>query len=378
MISNPETLEKHGARIPYLDGLRGIAAIIVMYFHCILAFSPNHPIAWYIDGQLMVAVFFVMSGYVLTDAYSRATDHPANRIASRIIRLYAPAISAFFLATIIDFLANPISRTLAKKTGWHLLGAWSNHPSLAIRVSDLAGTFVGYKDSGLLHLSTLIPLDSSVCVPLWTISYELLGSILIITLTQALKRSYPTWIAVVISGVLVFGIREIGLFIIGHLLRQWSPQRRGARYRTIASCSALLGFVAINHLGWDFHQARLDATLSGLLNHPSPVNALKSAGGALIVAFVLAFRPIQAALESRPATFLGGLSFPIYLVHWPIVVGAGSIMYAQGHKNPNTIFLCSLVIVIPYALLFSALIDKPAIRISRTPLVLQRRSQSLA
>ena len=65
------------ARKKYLDGLRGLAALGVVAFHSSSFFSaatwtetfgdvPNLVLSRFINGNFMVCIFFLLSGYVLT------------------------------------------------------------------------------------------------------------------------------------------------------------------------------------------------------------------------------------------------------------------------------------------------------------------------
>ena len=103
------------SRLTYLDGLRGISALIVVFSHIILLFYPslytgnistNHGLDienWYAfsliniitNGDFMVCIFFVLSGYVLGKKYrfNNQVEELISGIYKRYIRLVIPVLS---------------------------------------------------------------------------------------------------------------------------------------------------------------------------------------------------------------------------------------------------------------------------------------------
>jgi peptidoglycan/LPS O-acetylase OafA/YrhL len=85
-----------------LDGLRGIAAIAVLFRHTVPNFMPTSPSA---SGYLAVDLFFVLSGFVIAYAYERALLNGmtiAQFMVKRVVRLYplyivAGLVSLLFL-----------------------------------------------------------------------------------------------------------------------------------------------------------------------------------------------------------------------------------------------------------------------------------------
>ncbi|MBW4590021.1 acyltransferase family protein [Aetokthonos hydrillicola Thurmond2011] len=108
-------------KISYLDGLRGIAALLVFIFHFIKIFYAaisdgkveyshlpfgvdlalyDSPFFFLCNGYFSVCIFFVLSGYVLTRAYFTKQDKLIliKRAIARYPRLMIPsAISTLFV-----------------------------------------------------------------------------------------------------------------------------------------------------------------------------------------------------------------------------------------------------------------------------------------
>jgi peptidoglycan/LPS O-acetylase OafA/YrhL len=81
--------QKH---IPQLDGLRGLAVLLVLVGHSAIAFTGVPAFDW-IDGytSLGVQLFFVLSGFLITRILLDAKDRPhyfRNFFARRSLRIY--------------------------------------------------------------------------------------------------------------------------------------------------------------------------------------------------------------------------------------------------------------------------------------------------
>jgi peptidoglycan/LPS O-acetylase OafA/YrhL len=126
-------------RVTQLDGLRGVAALVVVACHVVstlpgtggvfsdrsvglnaaeagAVFSPLH-LLW--NGTPAVHVFFVLSGYVLVLPFTRpgAVRNRAQYYARRFFRLYLPARASLAVAvaliTIIPRSASPLQSSWA-------------------------------------------------------------------------------------------------------------------------------------------------------------------------------------------------------------------------------------------------------------------------
>ena len=99
-------------RFQELDGLRGVAALIVVVFHVMSAFVPawvpdqSEAVPWWADsplavlynGTFAVPVFFVLSGFVLAQASLLPRKHLWLDLALRYLRLALPATASVLLA----------------------------------------------------------------------------------------------------------------------------------------------------------------------------------------------------------------------------------------------------------------------------------------
>jgi peptidoglycan/LPS O-acetylase OafA/YrhL len=94
-------------RYQYLDGLRGIACLMVVAGHYNEAFQPPQTpqmLKPYYDGGLAVGIFFLMSGFVLTGSFSKGHYSIKRLLASRMFRLLVPGIIAICMASVLFFV----------------------------------------------------------------------------------------------------------------------------------------------------------------------------------------------------------------------------------------------------------------------------------
>ena len=117
-------------RFAALDGLRGIAAIVVVFHHFLCAFLPQFvpgltdhtswlvdtPLGLLVNGHFSVYIFFVLSGFVVARAAVKSSDPFYVNIPLRYLRLALPAtasvIMAWGLLTLIPNAATHLNEVL--------------------------------------------------------------------------------------------------------------------------------------------------------------------------------------------------------------------------------------------------------------------------
>ncbi|HYA73240.1 MAG TPA: acyltransferase, partial [Roseiarcus sp.] len=91
-----------------LDGLRGIAAIVIAIYHVPFLWPQDIPAGVFYESYLSVDFFFVLSGFVLAYSYGRRleADLSADQfILMRLIRLYPLYFCAFLISVGVECLA---------------------------------------------------------------------------------------------------------------------------------------------------------------------------------------------------------------------------------------------------------------------------------
>ena len=381
----------------YLDGLRGLAAIQVVLFHYAGAFAPYMTGPGYLryvtNGFSAVYLFFLMSGFVLTYSFERTPLDVGVGIARRIVRLGVPLSAAALLAWVVVAPFPNISITAATLAHSVWAGGMFVGPhDIYHVVADATGfvTLLGYTGTSIFgFLRPFLPLQTaSADQPLWSLHIELWGSFLVLALVYARACSLRAYGAAVIASAVLLGAHPLGLFVAGHVAASLLAQPRirallAQRWATAVGAGVLfLGVTVCTH-------SQLPAIygLERLLMRGSvvPVHLFFTWNdelGATFVFFgVMMTGPAQRALRAPVALWLGRLSFPIYLLHWPIMLTLGAAVFvaALPQVGQSAAVLLSVaaggVVTLGAAEMFERYVDAPAVALSRR---LRARTYTLA
>lgn len=354
-------------RLIALDGLRGLAALIVLACHALLvtpALSIAYgigagsidPTQWWLTftpvhlfwaGTEAVYVFFVLSGYVLTRAMTGAstTAWPGYYVR-RLVRLYLPVWAAVALAALLyAFLPAPA----VGASGW-----------LALHDVHIDAPTIGRDMSLLIDPGDLI-------TPLWSLKWEVVFSLLLplVLVLAAWTRRLPAIVAIVLMlGVIgtgqavgSFALLFLPMFGIGVLLAR-DRGRWSARYgRLRAPMRIGLGVVATLTLlaPWILGAATASP------DHGAVALMLSAAGAALVV-LLFAHDPAAIAVgSSRPLQWVGRRSFSLYLTHEPVVV---TVAILTGWTTGWPVLLVSVGPALVIAGVFHRCCEAPAHRLA--------------
>jgi peptidoglycan/LPS O-acetylase OafA/YrhL len=362
-------------RLRALDGLRGIAAVVVVLHHSALldqgvsdvyldpakpitpfaALITRTPLQLLFSGQEAVLVFFVLSGLVV--ALPALGDRPFSWIAyypRRMVRLLLPVWAAIIVSLI--FVLTALRDPSTAVSTW-AAGSTFPHPGWKAAAGDFDLLFG----------------DLAIDNPLWSLRYELLFSLLLplyVVLVRVVGRR--VWIPVLGALVLIAGGLFLGnpnwfylpVFLLGtvmaaHLeaLRGWL-QRRTTGARTLLGLAALV--VALGAL--DARWLLRDVPLGPVALLPNALFLPSAAGAALLVLLALGWRPMERFLETRVVQWLGRISFSLYLVHVPIIVSSSTWLHGLPWWAGPALGIPLAFVV---AVLFQRFVEGPAHRLSQ-------------
>jgi peptidoglycan/LPS O-acetylase OafA/YrhL len=289
-------------RIKFLDGLRGWGAVFVVFYH---VFSEGLPVdAAFADrltylvpfnGMLAVFVFFVVSGFSLSVRYLIDGDvRPWLRIAvGRYVRLAIPVFAACLLVqmAIIVGCFDPPDERLEKFN----------------RILNFDPTIGHFLKFSLVDVFFNYRVLDTYIGPLWTMSIELAGSFIALTAALAARllpgRSLFLWglACLIVLLAPTDWSAMLALFPLGAALADWFNRgwidaipRPVAFVLLAIGCSvpALLPYAVVT---W------------GIIATPS------------LILGCIAVPRIRKLLNGRLAAELGRISFPLYLVHGPVM-----------------------------------------------------------
>jgi peptidoglycan/LPS O-acetylase OafA/YrhL len=383
-------------RIAYLESIRGLAAVQVLLLHFLAAFAPDlvyaapaaapiagaihlSPLYFLYDGYSAVYIFFALSGYVLTRSFERNLANPPSQILGRVIRLGLPAMAAVLVAAAVMLVCgkpNVAAGALSGST-W-FARQWNTDVSFVSVITDgtVNALLLGY--SGLPGVAFLVPwqqpIGQSFVGPLWTLSIEFYGSIIVLMLCWCVRRSRLLWWTVVLLGA-AFTVRSAYIcFFVGHVLASFERAERPApASKLLPVFCVLLGvFICVFADVWQPEWLRALCADPTYLLFPGQFAQLqqKTMGAMLVLIGII---ELQAARDflSRPWLVAGSkLSFPIYLIHWPILLGptAALFLVLSGMIGIELARLGAIVAGICFAFAASTLflpIDRYALELSR-------------
>lgn len=305
-----------------LDGLRGVAAIMVVNFHLLEAFSGGNHLKQIINhGYLAVDFFFVLSGFVVGYAYDDRWGKMTlgDFFKRRIIRLHPMVIMGMIIGAIgFYFSASPI-----------LFPGISQVPVWKLLIIMLIGftlipvpTSMDIRGWGEMH-----PLDG----PGWSLFFEYIANILY----GLFIRKFSNKVLAVL--VFIAGCALIHLAVTspnGDVIGGWSinstqlrigftrlmyPFFAGLLLSRIVKpsqikhaflwCSLLVVIIlSVPRIGGSQH-----LWMNGLYDSLSIIFLFP------LIVFIGASGEVKGKFASKTCKFLGDISYPMYIIHYPLI-----------------------------------------------------------
>jgi peptidoglycan/LPS O-acetylase OafA/YrhL len=346
----PEASRDNAPRIAYLESIRGLAALQVLLLHFLSAFAPDlvftpppgaivartihlSPLYFLYDGYSAVYIFFVLSAYVLTRSFERHLA--ASQIMARLIRLGLPALAATLVAAAVMLMFGRPNVEAGDLSGsaW-FAGQWHADLSIlsVIRDGVLNALFLGYRGSpGVAFLPWQQPIEQSLVAPLWTLSIEFYGSMIVLVLCGFARRSRAWWWAVVLLGT-IFTVRSAYIcFFIGHLLATFRRAERPAPASKLLPVFSITLGVALCVLAevWQPLWLRSLCADPTYFLFPGPFAPVqqKTFGAILVLIGIIDLEMARGFLSRPWLVRCSKLSFPLYLIHWPILFGPAAALF---------------------------------------------------
>ena len=419
----------------YLDGIRGIAALNVVTFHGIGGWLKNTLYGWngttqkyfiqlpwirlVISGNAMVAVFFVVSGFSISYSplkysHTNNVDGFATSIASSVLRrhmrLFLPcAVLTFGLMLLVHFGAErgllnvPIAPFPTQIQHW-----WIDLLALMNPVRDI-------------KLGDILNTASAFAGNLWTIPLEFRGSMVVYVLLVGCSRLPSKARMLLISGI-AFALGyymywDLVLFLSGLVLADMRLSRsesatlsgffRGifiltkdeTEHRVVTKTA---GMALAENAFWivNFIIATFILSMPTQVPYPpgggdpgyqflwslTPTRYVNSRQwsrfwpmiGAIYLVFTIDnCKLLQAIFTSRFPTYLGFISFALYLVHLPLMTTYGTLLLRKSWRftgiDTDTGFLLGFWAAYPLILLgclwvadiYTRGVDVPCVKLSK-------------
>ncbi len=350
---------KPGSYLPYLDGLRGLAIVAVLWFHTYTS--------WFRGGFIGVDVFFVLSGFLITSLLIKEWDR-SGRVnlphfyARRALRLL-PAVIVFLLVYLLVIaIARP---AVLVQSSWNAV--------IVLFYSANWARVLGQPLYGLGHC--------------WSLSIEEQFYLLWPVLFVGVMRAPARWRAGIVTGLaialavwraiaLLHGSTNNRLYngldthgdglLIGCALAFLTAGRErvelaaGHKGRSILAAAVAIGLLATSLI------AREDKPASTWWM--ALIGFFAVAIASAFVVWDLRTRPgsvMRRITEWRPLVLLGRISYGVYLWHYPIYKATATMRESHGWRIKWPLYVPAAMLTIGVAVVSYRLVEVPFLRWKR-------------
>jgi len=301
-IQRPSWLPSY---IPELQGLRGLAVLGVIFFHChprLKGTWIHYPSLW---GWAGVNLFFVLSGFLITSILLDSRSQPhyfRNFYGRRVLRIWP----VYVLVLTVCYLNAP----------------WFIGPTIWNAVKAAPWLAYIFFVQNLFHLT--LP---SAIGPTWSLAIEeqyyflwaptvrflrrpwMLATVLgaAIVVSPLLRHMHPHWLTAThtlihLDGIAFGSLLALGLYTLHFSRRTWLTLGLTAFVLGIAATATIAG-------GTAFLDSALATAFAGAV-----LAAIASTG---------AHNPLNAVLSRGPLAFYGRISYGLYMIHITVFIYFG-------------------------------------------------------
>lgn len=348
-------------RIDYLDAVRGIAALMVVFYHYFgwhwgdsLHFKLS---CLLFNGSDAVSFFFVLSGFVLSYKYFHS-DRPIEMkkyTFNRFLRLYP----AFIFTVLINYM-------------------YVHRHDLGFDL-DMVKDMLWLNQYQLWEELLMVRHIHNYYPPGWTLAVEMGLSLLVPVFILAAQKRVNILIWFLPISV-IMGPNFISVFAfhfaLGMLLSYYYKEiqaydfkaSKWYSYRWLIYLATFLLF-SMRHIERIYPFPSIYYKVTGILQ----LDRFFFTGIAsfIILLIIMNGTKIQKALNWKPLHFLGKISYSVYLIHWLIVLAIMErwdkwvALFGDKYLAFGTMLLVALVLTFSLATAMYYWIEKPFIRLSK-------------
>ncbi|HHT2663919.1 TPA: acyltransferase family protein [Citrobacter freundii] len=373
-------------KLLHIEGIRGVACLMVVLSHLALIFYPglhekeliqnklelsifNSPLSFFYSGTAAVFIFFVLSGYVLTYGVMKNNNvllSISTMTIRRYFRLAIPVVASCALSfLVIKYASVDTSR----------LSAWISS------YGKFEPSIFGAMYSGLIE--TFFRGGSAYNPVLWTMKIEFIGSLIIFFYCAvSSKVEKKTSIAVAFSVVIfMLPLSQIEkysyiCFMFGAILNHMD-----LKLKTFISVTFLCIGV---YFGGVHYGSSTYAYVINLISYPvfgEMTNAYYlfcAFSGIFVVTAIIKNDMLSNLFSIRPFVYLGRVSFSVYLIHLPImyltvpyIFNTASMFFGYFEASLIASLVTTILIYLASNIFYKAF-DAKAIKLSKLALQLAK------
>ena len=375
-------------RYEILDGLRGVAAMIVVAFHLFETYSAG-PMSQILNhGYLAVDFFFVLSGFVVGYAYDDRWDRMGtwDFFKRRLVRLHPMVIMGTLLGALLFYFSACTAFPLVADTTWWMVILMALLGCLMIP-TPTTWDIRGWGETNALN------------GPTWSLMWEYVANILYALFIRHFSKPALT-LFVVLSACLTLDVTlNTDVF---HL-----PAGRGEATHTLIGGWSLTPdqlYIGISRLLYPFFMGLLLSRMGRLIKVKRGFyvcallitvilvmprigdEAHQWMNGTYEAISVLVFFPLIVLMGAGSnvtgkcsvavCRFFGEISYPLYITHFPLIY----MQIAWANKHPDAplgthVFIAVALFILSIAIAYACLklYDEPAREWLKQRFLMKRR-----
>jgi peptidoglycan/LPS O-acetylase OafA/YrhL len=372
-------IAKKAQRFEQLEGLRGVAAIVVVLYHVITMFYPNmalgprivqhmrlednlygNPLNVFLSGGFAVGIFFVLSGFVLSIGFFQSgKESIVKKLASkRYLRLMVPALASVllsFLLLSLHFNANRDASVAITQSG--TIGEWS----FPLNIFDaLKQATYGIFFESVKYYNPV----------LWTMTFEFIGSFIVFLCLFLFGKSNYRWMVYGALAMATFCTWYEGI-ILGMVIADLYAHKKLSflnNNRIAAGGVLLLGLFIGGYPFGDPAGTVYSFITLPWVDESANITIFISLGAVLVTMGILSFAPASRFFALPRVSKLGKYTYSLYLTHTLILLTLTTTLFmffihSMGYnKSVALSFLISLPVIAVVTWLFERYVDAPSIK----------------
>ena len=306
-----------------LDGLRGVAALMVIFYHVFEAFATSPIDQRFNHGYLAVDFFFILSGFVIGYAYDDRwkTMTTKDFIKRRLIRLHPMVVLGAVLG-VIAFCIQGCEK-------WDGTQVSISMVMLALLINLFLIPAVPGSGPEIRGNGEMFPLNG----PSWSLFFEYIGNIMYALFIRRMSTKALTAL-IVLAGI---GLASFAIFNFsgaGHLGVGWTMEEYnliGGFLRVLFSFSIGLLMsrvfkpIPVKGAFWICSLAIVVLLSMPYVGNGEALwmNGIYDSVCAILIFPMLVYLGASGKTtdkhSARICKFLGDISYPLYMVHYPLI-----------------------------------------------------------
>lgn len=327
------------SRLDYVDSLRGISALLVVFSHAFSSLTYNE--LNLNIGKVGVFIFFMISGFVIPFSLKNGDAPYSKFIISRFFRLYP----AYWLSIVLACAVMLLSDTTFPS--WKTILANATMLQMGIGIPNIIGVYWTLFIEVIFYFSCVVLFGMKILQKpskIVTVFILLCGASLFFSALRYLYHAKLP-VAVPLGLTLMYFGCAWRFFVVDHsaLVKKLAP----IMLSSLVAVTALSSYLSYS---WD----------SEITETWESYAVAYALAPCLFVFFTTKFR-----IESTVAVFFGAISYSLYLVHHPIIDLFKTISMSYFQSIAWPMLLAAILVSIVFSYFVFRFIEMPSVRLGK-------------